>query len=84
MRRDISIVDPGHQGTADTYGDHLDVDAIIVGAGFGGVYMLHKLRDELGMKAKVFEAGKDLGGIWYWNCYPGARVDSDVPVSFAI
>ena len=43
--------------------------------------MLHKLRDELGMTAKVFEAGKDLGGIWHWNCYPGARVDSDVPVS---
>ena len=81
MRRDISIADAGQQGTTDTNGDNLDVDAIIVGAGFGGVYMLHKLRDELGMTAKVFEAGKDIGGIWYWNCYPGARVDSDVPVS---
>ena len=58
----------------------LDVDALIVGAGFGGVYMLHKLRDTLGLRTKVFEAGRDIGGIWHWNCYPGARVDSDMPV----
>jgi len=51
-----------------------DVDAIIVGAGFGGMYMLHKLR-QLGFRAKVFEAGSGVGGTWYWNRYPGARCD---------
>ena len=58
----------------------METDVIIVGAGFGGVYLLHRLRDELGFNVKCFEAGKDLGGIWHWNCYPGARVDSPIPV----
>ena len=49
-------------------------DAVIVGAGFAGMYMLHRLR-ELGLKVKVFEAGGDVGGTWYWNRYPGARCD---------
>lgn len=50
------------------------VDAVIVGAGFSGMYMLHKLREQ-GRTAIVFEAGADVGGTWYWNRYPGARVD---------
>jgi cation diffusion facilitator CzcD-associated flavoprotein CzcO len=50
------------------------VDAIIVGAGFAGLYMLHRLRG-LGLSARVFEAGKGVGGTWYWNRYPGARCD---------
>jgi cyclohexanone monooxygenase len=50
------------------------VDAVIVGAGFSGMYMLHKLR-AMGFSAAVFEAGTDVGGTWYWNRYPGARVD---------
>ncbi|KAK3171528.1 hypothetical protein OEA41_003612 [Lepraria neglecta] len=58
----------------------IETDVLIVGAGFGGVYLLHRLRDELGFNVKVLEAGKDLGGIWHWNCYPGARVDSPIPV----
>ncbi len=49
-------------------------DAIIVGAGFAGMYMLHKLRSE-GLTAQVFEAGEGVGGTWYWNRYPGARCD---------
>jgi cyclohexanone monooxygenase len=49
-------------------------DAVIVGAGFGGLYMLHKLRG-LGYAARVYEAGGGVGGTWYWNRYPGARVD---------
>jgi hypothetical protein len=44
-----------------------------VGAGFAGLYQLDRLR-KLGFKVRVFEAGADIGGIWYWNCYPGARV----------
>ena len=80
LRTDIGLERPAHHGSSDTYANNLNVDVLIVGAGFGGVYLLHKLRDELGLSCKVYEAGKDLGGIWHWNCYPGARVDSEVPV----
>ncbi|KAK5555033.1 hypothetical protein LTR46_006663 [Exophiala xenobiotica] len=61
-------------------GETVNTDVLIVGAGFGGVYLLHKLRDEHGFDVKIFESANDLGGIWYWNSYPGARVDSEVPV----
>jgi cyclohexanone monooxygenase len=54
------------------------LDALIIGAGFHGLYQLHRLRQR-GFSVRVFEAGAGLGGIWYWNCYPGARVDSHVP-----
>ncbi len=50
------------------------IDAVIVGAGFAGMYMLHRLRG-LGMSAVVLEQGDDVGGTWYWNRYPGARCD---------
>ncbi len=49
-------------------------DAVVVGAGLSGLYMLHKLR-ELGLSARVYEAGGGVGGTWYWNRYPGARCD---------
>src|SRR5687768_17470639 len=49
-------------------------DAVIVGAGFSGLYMLHRLRQQ-GLTARVYEAGSGVGGTWYWNRYPGARVD---------
>lgn len=49
-------------------------DAVVVGAGFAGMYMLHRLRG-LGLSARVFEAGGGVGGTWYWNRYPGARCD---------
>jgi len=51
-----------------------EVDVVIVGAGFAGMYLLHRMRG-LGMSAIVFEAGSDVGGTWYWNRYPGARCD---------
>src|SRR5262249_25251262 len=54
--------------TAEAY------DVVVVGAGFAGMYMLHRLR-ELGMTARVFEQGGGVGGTWYWNRYPGARCD---------
>jgi cyclohexanone monooxygenase len=54
--------------------DAQPLDSLIVGAGFSGLYMLHKLRG-LGFNAKVVEAGSGVGGTWYWNRYPGARVD---------
>lgn len=56
-----------------------DCDALIVGAGFSGIYLLHRLR-EAGFEARLVDAAAEPGGIWYWNCYPGARVDSQVPV----
>ena len=51
-----------------------DFDVIIIGAGFAGMYMLHRMR-EMGLKSIVFEAGDGVGGTWYWNRYPGARCD---------
>jgi cation diffusion facilitator CzcD-associated flavoprotein CzcO len=54
----------------------LDFDAIIIGAGLSGMYQLYRLR-ELGLRVRVFEAGTDVGGTWYWNRYPGARFDSE-------
>jgi cation diffusion facilitator CzcD-associated flavoprotein CzcO len=52
-------------------------DAVVIGAGFSGMYMLKSLRDKLGLKVRVYEAGDTVGGTWYWNRYPGARCDSD-------
>ena len=54
-----------------------EYDAIIIGAGFSGLYQLHKLRDELGLKVRVLEKGAGVGGTWYWNRHPGARCDSE-------
>jgi cyclohexanone monooxygenase len=53
-----------------------EVDAVVVGAGFAGMYMLHCLRRR-GLEAQGFEAGADVGGTWYWNRYPGARCDAE-------
>src|SRR5690349_20031529 len=50
------------------------LDAVVVGAGFGGLYMLYRLRG-LGLSVRVYEAGDGVGGTWYWNRYPGARCD---------
>jgi cation diffusion facilitator CzcD-associated flavoprotein CzcO len=53
-------------------------DVLVIGAGFSGMSMLYRLR-KAGFNAKVFESGGDFGGVWYWNRYPGARVDSEWP-----
>lgn len=58
--------------------DNGEIEAIVVGGGLAGVYTLYKLRKE-GIDAKILEAGKELGGVWNYNRYPGARVDSEVP-----
>src|SRR5437899_5692621 len=55
-------------------GEPRSVDVVVVGAGFAGLYMLHKLRG-LGWTVQGFEAGDGVGGTWYWNRYPGARCD---------
>ena len=49
-------------------------DAIVVGAGFAGIYMLHRLKQQ-GLNVRVYEAGSGVGGTWFWNRYPGARCD---------
>ncbi len=54
-----------------------DFDAVVIGAGFSGMHALKSLRDRLGLKVRVYEAGETVGGTWYWNRYPGARCDSD-------
>jgi cation diffusion facilitator CzcD-associated flavoprotein CzcO len=53
-------------------------DVLVVGGGFSGIFQLHTLR-AAGFSVRLIEAGSALGGIWYWNCYPGARVDTAVP-----
>ena len=57
--------------------DVRQVDAVVIGAGFAGLYMNHSLRDVLGLDVQIYEAGDDVGGTWYWNRYPGARCDSE-------
>jgi len=52
-------------------------DALVIGAGFSGLYQLFCLRDRLGLSVQVLEAGNGVGGTWYWNRYPGARCDSE-------
>ena len=66
---------PAQAAAAPTTGS-ADYDAIVIGAGFAGMYMLHRLR-EMGLSVHGFEAGSGVGGTWYWNRYPGARCDSE-------
>ena len=73
--RSSTMPGPTNESEAGT----LELDAVIVGAGFSGVYTLQRLRDELNMKVKILEAGSGLGGVWNSNTYPGARVDSPSP-----
>src|SRR5665213_3448791 len=63
-----SVSGKNHSAAPECY------DVIVVGAGFAGMYMLHRLRKQ-GMSARVFEQGDGVGGTWYWNRYPGARCD---------
>ncbi|NOU06122.1 MAG: NAD(P)/FAD-dependent oxidoreductase [Hyphomicrobiaceae bacterium] len=79
----LDRVDAGDMGRAgaatqtDAHADAATLDALIVGAGFSGLYQLHCLRDRLGLKVQVVEAADGVGGTWYWNRYPGARCDSE-------
>src|ERR1700741_1008891 len=58
-------------------GQATELDALVIGAGFAGLYQLLCLRDRLGLSVKALEAGGGVGGTWYWNRYPGARCDSE-------
>jgi len=63
-----SVSGKSHAAGVETY------DVVVVGAGFAGMYMLHRLRGQ-GLSVRVYEQGGDVGGTWYWNRYPGARCD---------
>ena len=70
---------PAHTDTASltsrsTAASPRRIDVAVVGAGFGGMYAVYKFR-EMGLQVQGFETGGDVGGVWYWNRYPGARVD---------
>jgi cation diffusion facilitator CzcD-associated flavoprotein CzcO len=67
----------GHTDTRPDGGTEVtDVDAVVIGAGFSGLYMLHRLREQ-GLDVQVYEKADGVGGTWYWNRYPGARCDSE-------
>ncbi len=70
----IQIVGTGEGNSQMVQREHGAVDVVVVGAGFAGLYALYKLR-QLGLRARAFEAGSDVGGVWYFNRYPGARCD---------
>ncbi|RZK95230.1 MAG: NAD(P)/FAD-dependent oxidoreductase, partial [Rhodococcus sp. (in: high G+C Gram-positive bacteria)] len=53
------------------------VDAVVIGAGFGGIYAVHKLHNELGLTTVGFDKAEGPGGTWYWNRYPGALSDTE-------
>jgi cation diffusion facilitator CzcD-associated flavoprotein CzcO len=81
MQRTLFTTSPSTHSRSDTPQSTPDysLDALVIGAGFAGCYALHKLR-LAGFKSQILEAGTDLGGVWHWNSYPGARVDSQWPV----
>ncbi|MGD9956299.1 MAG: NAD(P)-binding protein, partial [Candidatus Nanopelagicales bacterium] len=66
----MSPSDPATRSEAQPY------DAVVVGAGFGGLRMLHELRG-LGLRTLVVDEAEDVGGTWHWNRYPGCRTDSE-------
>lgn len=68
----------GHSNAVNGHQEPRDFDAVVIGGGFGGCYSLYKLRNE-GFSTHLIEAGSALGGVWHWNSYPGARVDSEMP-----
>jgi cation diffusion facilitator CzcD-associated flavoprotein CzcO/acetyl esterase/lipase len=65
---------PGMAGDVGRGGPRSEVDVVVVGAGFSGLYLIHRLR-QLGFSTQAFDAAGDVGGTWYWNRYPGARCD---------
>lgn len=71
----VHRLEPGNESETPT---PQVLDAIVVGAGIGGVYQLYRLLQD-GLTVRAFEAAEGVGGVWFWNRYPGARVDSHFP-----
>ena len=63
-----------HAKSDQATSDCTQYDAVVVGAGFAGLYMLYRLRG-MGLSVRVYDAAEGVGGTWFWNCYPGARCD---------
>ena len=74
MSGSTNTTDASVQGADSTTTTELDADAVVVGAGMAGLYLLYRFR-EMGLRAIGLEAADDVGGTWYWNRYPGARCD---------
>jgi len=66
-----------HDTMVSQHGRVIELDALVIGAGFAGLYQLLCLRDRLGLSVEALEQGSGVGGTWYWNRYPGARCDSE-------
>lgn len=66
--------------TVTTALDGLELDVAVIGAGVGGLYALHRVRNEMGLNAQGFDDASGVGGTWYWNRYPGCRVDTESTV----
>lgn len=64
--------------TDPVFTNAIEVDAVIIGTGFAGLYALHKLRNDYGLSVHAFDNADGVGGTWYWNRYPGARSDTEV------
>ncbi len=62
-----------------TRGDNV-LDAVVIGSGVGGLYALQRLRDQMGLTVRAFDDAGDVGGTWYWNRYPGCRVDTEASI----
>ncbi|KAF2727248.1 FAD/NAD(P)-binding domain-containing protein [Polyplosphaeria fusca] len=77
LKKDLDDL-PGQAANRTTPSQVQHYDAIIIGAGFSGIANLHRLRQD-GLKAHIYEGASDFGGVWYWNRYPGAKVDSESP-----
>ena len=72
--RKSNMADATHEASSAGEGEAKPFDAVVVGAGFAGLYALFRLR-AMGLKVKVYEVGSEVGGTWFWNRYPGARCD---------
>lgn len=70
----------GRKIMSDKSLDGLELDVAIIGSGVGGLYALHRLRNEMGLNAQGFDDAGGVGGTWYWNRYPGCRVDTESTV----
>lgn len=66
------------EAAAPLQGHVTEVDAVVIGAGFAGLYSVHKLRNKLGLTVQAFDNADGVGGTWWWNRYPGARSDTEV------
>ncbi|KAK5116156.1 hypothetical protein LTR62_008482 [Meristemomyces frigidus] len=73
-----TVHEPVKPADAHVPKETIGCDVIVIGAGFSGITAIHRFR-KLGLNVKCFESGSDFGGVWYWNRYPGARVDSELP-----